>query len=132
MDTDTTQPRTTRPSAGRAGAELERLRHLAYLLDDAFRIPIVNYRFGIDSLIGLVPVIGDLAGFFVSAYLIYRARRLGAPSELQARMMAHSTLDLFIGSVPVVGDVLDFFIKPNRRSIRLLESYLESGMPATR
>lgn len=109
----------------KAEAELASLRRLAYLLDDAFRIPVINHPFGLDAVIGLVPVIGDLTGYLLSGYLIHRARKLGAPRDMQARMVAWATVDLAVGSVPVIGDVADFIIKPNRRAMRMLEQHLE-------
>lgn len=118
----------TRTTDPRVEQELEHLRRLAYLLDDAFRLPLVNHRFGIDAVMGLVPGIGDVGGFVLSAYLVARARRLGVPNRLLARMAARSALDLAVGSLPVVGDVADFVLKPNRRAIRTLERYLEERL----
>lgn len=105
--------------------ELEHMRRIAHLFDDAFRIPVVGYRFGLDPILGLVPVIGDFSAFLFSAYLIFRAARIGAPRSLLVRMGTFAVADLFIGSVPLVGDVLDFLIKPNTRVVRLLERWLE-------
>ena len=122
-------PRTHDPAPPRhdprTEKELERLRSLAYLMDEAFRIPVINHRFGIDAVMGLVPGIGDVSGFALSGWLIWRARRLGAPNRLLARMATRSAVDLAVGSIPLIGDVADFVIKPNRRSMRMLERYLD-------
>ena len=105
-------------------AELKRLRNLAYLLDNAFRIPVIDYRIGIEPIIGLVPVIGDTIGYLLAAYLIAQARRFGAPTSLIATMLGNATLDFVVGSIPVVGDIFDFLYKPNARNMRMLERYL--------
>ncbi len=104
--------------------ELEDLRRFARLLDEAFKIPIINYRVGLEPILGLVPVIGDFSGFLLSGYLIVRASRLGLPRELIVRMVVNALLDATIGSIPVVGDVFDFFWKVNKRNLRLVERYL--------
>lgn len=107
--------------------ELKRLRNLAYLLDNSIEIPIINYRIGIEPLIGLVPVAGDAIGYLMSAYLIWRARRFDAPPEMITRMFFYATLDFFVGSIPVVGDIFDFLFKPNARNVRMLERWLSES-----
>ena len=104
--------------------ELEDLRRFARLLDEAFKIPIINYRVGLEPILGLIPVLGDFSGFLLSGYLIVRAARLGLPRELVVRMIVNALLDAAIGSIPVVGDIFDFFWKVNKRNLRLVERYL--------
>lgn len=104
--------------------ELEELRRFARLLDEAFKIPIINYRVGLEPILGLIPVLGDFSGFLLSGYLIVRAARLGLPRELVVRMVVNALLDAAIGSIPVVGDIFDFFWKVNKRNLRLVERYL--------
>lgn len=104
--------------------ELDELRRFVRLLDEAFRIPVINYRVGLEPLIGLVPVIGDFSGFVLSGHLIVRAARLGLPRNLVVRMVVNALLDAAIGSIPVVGDVFDFFWKVNKRNLRILERHL--------
>ena len=104
--------------------ELRELRRFAHLLDEAFRIPIIGYRVGLEPILGLVPVIGDISGFLISGYLIVRAARLGLPRALVSRMILNAVLDASIGSIPIVGDIFDFFWKVNKRNIRLVERHL--------
>ena len=104
--------------------ELEELRRFARLLDEAFKIPIINYRVGLEPILGLIPVLGDFSGFLLSGYLIVLAARLGLPRELVVRMVVNALLDAAIGSIPVVGDIFDFFWKVNKRNLRLVERYL--------
>lgn len=120
-----------RPGAGAAQADearveatLRRLDRFAFLLDDAWRIPIIGRRIGLDSIVGLVPGIGDAVTGLVAIYPILEARRLGAPSGLLLRMLANIGADAALGIVPVAGDLLDFAFKANRRNVALLRRHL--------
>lgn len=104
--------------------ELAFLRRFVHLLDSSFRIPVIGYRVGLEPLLGLIPFVGDLSGFALSGYVIFRAARLGAPGGLIGRMVVNALIDAAFGSIPVVGDAFDFFWKANRRNLRLFERHL--------
>ncbi len=104
---------------------LSRLKNTAGLLDSRFRIPATNFRFGLDSIIGLIPGIGDVVGTVVSAWIVVEARRLGAPRRLILRMAWNVLVDSVLGAVPLVGDLFDAAWKSNNRNVALLERYLE-------
>jgi hypothetical protein len=104
---------------------LARLEMLAKLMDGAFVIPGTTIRFGLDGIIGLIPVAGDMIAGLVSTYLIWEAKQLGAPRWLLARMLANAFLDTAIGSVPVVGDAFDVLFRANMKNVALLRRYLE-------
>jgi hypothetical protein len=106
-------------------ASLLRLEQLAHLMDSAFVVPGINRRVGLDAVIGLVPIVGDIAGMAIASYIVYEARRLGAPRWLVWRMMANVALDGAIGTVPLAGDLLDAAYKANRRNVALLRRHLE-------
>lgn len=108
-----------------AADTLARLDGLASILDSAVRVPGTDIRIGVDALIGLVPIVGDLASKLISTYLIMEARRLGASRWLIARMAANTTLDAIVGVVPVVGDAFDIMYRANERNIRLLKGHIE-------
>lgn len=116
-------------------AELERrlarLQSLAWLLDDRFRVPGLGWRFGLDGLLGLVPVAGDAATAALAAYVVLEARRLGVPKRLLARMALNFGVDLAVGAIPVVGDLFDFRWKANRRNLALLMRHFGRDRPAT-
>lgn len=97
---------------------------LARLLDQAFRVPGTSWRFGLDPLLGLVPVAGDLISAALGAYGIVVAAQLGAPSSVMARMALNLFIDTAIGSIPVAGDLFDFAYKANTRNRMLLEKWL--------
>lgn len=109
--------------------ELRDLDRLAALLDTRFSIPGTRIRFGVDSLIGLVPGIGDVLVSLPALYIIVRAQRMGVPNTLLLRMAANLGIDLAVGAVPVLGDVFDVAFKANRRNVNLLKRHF--GEPAT-
>lgn len=104
---------------------LNRLRTIARLLDARFGIPGTRFRLGLDSILGLVPGIGDAATAAVSLYILVEARRLGVGVPTLARMGWNVAVDLGLGAVPLVGDVFDFFWKSNLKNMALLEADLE-------
>jgi Domain of unknown function (DUF4112) len=103
---------------------LKKLERLARLMDTAWRIPFTKWRFGLDSVVGLVPGAGDALNLGVSLYTLLLARKLGAPGGLLLRMAANAGIDFGLGSVPVVGDVFDMFYKSNTRNLKLLTDFL--------
>jgi hypothetical protein len=104
---------------------LRRLDALANLMDSAFVIPGTQVRMGLDGLIGLVPVIGDLITTAISSYILVEARRLGASRFTLARMAMNIAVDGVIGAVPVAGDVFDVAFRANRRNVKILREHLE-------
>jgi len=108
---------------------LRHVRHLALLLDSAFSIPGTNVTFGWDSLIGLIPGIGDAATAALSGYIILLSRRCGLSKWQTSRMVANTLVDLGIGIVPVVGDMYDVGWKANRKNVAILERHLHRRFP---
>lgn len=98
---------------------------LVRLMDDQFRIPIINVRFGLDPLIGLIPWLGDFVSFSISALIITAFVRHGVPFRIIMKMIANVVLDLLIGGIPVIGDVWDFFFKANRKNLQIARAYFE-------
>ena len=106
-------------------ARLQRIRSLVRMMDEAFTIPGTNFKVGMDSLIGLLPVAGDLVSAAVALYIVREAAQLGAPKWLLARMTWNVGVDAAVGAVPVAGDLFDVAWKANRKNLRLLERWLE-------
>ncbi|WP_375202051.1 DUF4112 domain-containing protein [Hyphococcus sp.] len=100
-----------------------RVEWLATFLDARYRIPGLGYRFGWDSILGLVPGVGDAAAGLMSAYLIWEARRAGAGFGLVLRMIYNLLVDTILGAVPVFGDIFDFAFKANLRNAELLKEH---------
>jgi len=104
---------------------LARLEALAKLLDVAFIVPGTNIRYGIDGLIGLIPVVGDIITTAISLWLVREARALGAPWHITARMLANVAVDGVVGLVPLAGDAFDVMFRANVKNIRLLRRWME-------
>jgi hypothetical protein len=102
-----------------------RLEALGRLMDGAFVLPGTNIRLGLDAIIGLVPVAGDVISGLLSSYLIWEARQLGASRWLIARMMGNTLLDTTIGAIPLVGDAFDLLFRANMKNMALLRRHME-------
>lgn len=113
-------PQTTTDTARR----LARLDRIADRLDTRYRIPGTPFRFGWDSILGLIPGAGDLITAGPAALFLLEGWRMGARKRVLARMTLNSAADLLIGGVPVLGDAFDLFFKANRRNLALLKAEL--------
>ncbi len=100
---------------------LLRLKILGERLDESIKIPGTDYKMGLDSIIGAVPVIGDLIGGVLSTYILYSGIKLGAPPKIVAQMATNIAIDFAIGSIPIIGDIFDIIWKANVKNIELIE-----------
>jgi hypothetical protein len=104
---------------------LARFEMLAKLLDIAFILPGTKIRYGLDGIIRLIPVVGDLVAMAFSLWLVREARALGAPWYVTARMLGNVAVDGVVGMVPLAGDAFDVLFRANMRNVRLLRRWLE-------
>ena len=104
-------------------ATLRRLRWLANFLDTAVALP-GGFRFGADSLIGLLPVGGDVATTAIACYFVYEGKRLGLPKSAIAAMMGNVALGLVMGVTPLLGDLADTWFKANVRNLAIIEKHV--------
>jgi hypothetical protein len=108
---------------------LNHIRRLSRLMDNAIRIPGIGFRIGLDPIIGLIPGAGDIISTGFSAYIIYLAARFGLPREILQKMIFNIALEATVGSVPLVGDLFDAYYKSNIRNLALLEQHLQVAEP---
>jgi len=108
------------------------IRTLARMLDSAVKIPGTGIRFGAESVFGLIPVVGDIAGAALSGYIVLASARLGAPPSTIVRMMVNIGIDTVVGAVPILGDLFDVGWRANMRNVELLDTHLVgvAGVPA--
>jgi Domain of unknown function (DUF4112) len=104
---------------------LRNLKRIARFMDAGWGIPYTRFRFGADSLIGLVPGGGDLATMLVSLYLVVKAHEMGAPKNLLLRMLGNVAIDTGIGSVPILGDIFDAMFMSNVKNMQLLTEFIK-------
>ncbi|SDY35374.1 DUF4112 domain-containing protein [Citreimonas salinaria] len=102
---------------------MARLAHLANKLDSRFSV--LGIRFGYDSILGLIPGIGDVATTVPAAWIVFEGHRMGARPSVVARMAANTGIDFVVGGIPLIGDLFDVGFKANRRNIALLRRELE-------
>jgi hypothetical protein len=103
--------------------EVEHLRRVSQFLDSAIRIPGTNYRFGADSLSGLLPGIGDFLSAVFSVYIVYKAYILGVSISGIIRMSITIVIDTIVGVIPLLGDLFDVGWKANNKNVKLLEEH---------
>ncbi len=107
-------------------AKLNHLRRLSYLWDKSLSVPGTSFRVGLESLVGILPVGGDIVGMVLSTYILLQAVQLGLPKAVLVRMVLNIVLDGVVGSVPILGDLFDTAWKANTRNVNLLEAHLRS------
>jgi hypothetical protein len=111
---------------------LEFVRAFATVMDEAFTIPGTRLKVGLDSILGLLPGIGDLGSAAISAFLFRSAHRLRVPTIVQMRMLLNILIDTLLGLVPFVGDFLDVVHKANAKNAALIVNAVENRRTAAR
>ena len=109
-----------------------RVEALEKLLERAFHIPGTKIPFGLDSIIGLVPVLGDLITAAMGAYIVWEARNLGMSKWQLIRMTANVGIDTAIGAIPIAGDAFDLVWRSNSKNLRIIKKHLDKHHPGTR
>lgn len=139
MDTTTNRrpdaPRVmtmTLPTGTDAASVRARVTAMEHLLERSFVIPGVNVPVGLDALIGLIPVLGDIVTTAMGAYIVWEARNLGMPKWKLARMGLNVLFDTAIGAIPVVGDAADFVFRSNSKNLRIILRHIDKHHPEAR
>ena len=116
----TTTENTTPP-------KIKWLDTVSSFLDNQFRIPGTETRFGLDFIIGLIPGAGDIASFGISSVLVLTMVRYGASGRVILQMLWNIILDTTVGAIPILGDIFDLYYKSNRRNFELLKKHYGDG-----
>lgn len=109
-----------------------RVEALERVLERSFTVPGINRPVGLDAIVGLVPVAGDLLSAAMGAYIVWEARNLGLPKWKLLRMAGNVAFDTALGAVPVAGDLFDFLFRSNSRNLRIIKRHLDRHHPETR
>ena len=110
----------------------QRVETLEVLLERSIVVPGINMPIGLDSIVGLVPVIGDVITAAMGAYIVWEGRNLGMSRWQLLRMAGNVGFDALIGMVPVLGDAADFVFKSNSRNLKIIRKHLDKHHPSTR
>ena len=109
-----------------------RVEAMEKVLERAFVIPGINRPIGLDSIVGLVPVVGDFVTALMGAYIVWEARNLGMSKLQLTRMAANVGIDTLVGLIPGPGDVFDFFWRSNSKNLKIIRKHLDKHHPGTR
>lgn len=120
------------PTGNDPASVRKRIEAMEQLLERSFTIPGVNYPIGLDSIVGLVPVVGDLVTAAMGAYMIWEAKNIGLPKWKLYRMAGNVAVDTALGAVPLVGDAFDLLFRSNTRNLKIVKRHLDKHHPAAR
>lgn len=104
----------------------QRIKRLAWFLDSSIRLP-GGFRIGAESIIGLIPGVGDVIGALASSYIIVEAAKLGVTKGTLVKMIKNVLLEAIVGTIPIMGDIFDMAFKANMRNYKLLESHMTTS-----
>jgi len=107
--------------------QLQKIAVVTKLMDSQFKIPGTNFSFGLDPLIGLIPGLGAVIDYVISAYLLVSMVQNGASNKVIAKMILNISIDGIGGLIPVLGNIFDFFYKANRKNLVLAVEHFEEG-----
>ena len=104
---------------------LERdLAKFANMMDSVVRIPFTKQGVGADAALSTIPVAGDVAGFVLTCYAIYKAKQIGVPQSKLNSVMKLAMVDAVVGFIPVIGTVFDIFIRPSRKALTIVHEHI--------
>ena len=109
----------------------KRIEAMEHLLERSLVIPGTKFPIGLDAIIGLVPIIGDLVAAAMGAYIVWEAKNLGLPKWKLWRMAGNIAIDGAIGAVPLVGDAFDVVYRSNTKNLRIVKKHLDTHHPHT-
>jgi hypothetical protein len=117
----------TPTSSFNANDRLRWVESISRIMDSQFRVPGTSWRFGLDPIMSLIPVVGGIPSLAVSGVLILTMMRHGASGNVAVRMVLNVLLDTLIGAIPIIGNIFDFAYKANDRNVRLLRAHYAEG-----
>lgn len=120
------------PLGRNAAAVRQRIEALEKVMERSFHIPVLNQPVGLDAVVGLIPVAGDVVAAGLGLYLVWEARNLGMSRWHLARMVSNVGFDTLLGAVPVAGDLFDFVFRSNSRNLKIIRKYLDKHHPETK
>ena len=110
----------------------QRVEALEKVLERSFNLPGTKQPVGLDAVVGLIPVAGDVIGAAVGLYLVWEARNLGLSKFKLARMLANVGFDTAVGAIPIAGDLFDFVFRSNSKNLKMIRRHLDKHHPHTR
>lgn len=120
------------PGMGRDPASIrQRIEMMERVLEGAMMVPGTRFRVGLDAMLGVIPVVGDLISAALGAWIVWEARNLGMSKWQLIRMGTNVGVDTVIGAIPLVGDAFDLVFRSNTRNLRIIRKHLDRYHPQT-
>lgn len=105
--------------------QLERdLAKFANMMDSVVRIPFTKQGVGADAALSTIPVAGDIAGFVLTCYAVYKAKQIGVPQQKLNGVIKLAVMDAVVGFIPVAGTIFDIFIRPSRKALNVVHDHI--------
>lgn len=109
----------------------QRIEMMEQVLENAITLPGTRFRVGLDAIVGVIPVLGDLISAAMGAWIVWEARNLGLSRWQLIRMSSNVAVDTAIGAIPILGDAFDIMFRSNTRNLRIIRKHLDKHHPAT-
>ena len=119
------------PTGRDAASVRRRVEALEHLLEGLFTIPGTKRKVGLDVILDVLPIGGDVVGAAMGAYMVWEARNLGMSKTQMARMFGNVGTDFLLGLIPFVGAIPDFFFRSNTRNLRIIKKHLDKHHPSS-
>ena len=110
----------------------QRVEAMEKVLERLVVIPGINKPVGLDVILDVVPVVGDIAAAALGAYIVWEAKNLGMSKWQISRMAGNVGVDWLLGLIPFVGAIPDFFFRSNTRNLKIIKRHLDKHHPGTR
>ena len=110
----------------------QRIEALERLLEGLFEVPGLGRKVGLDAIVGLIPVAGDVITAGMGLYLVWEARNLGMPKWQLWRMAGNVGIDSLLGAVPLAGDLFDLVYRSNSKNLKIIRKHLDRHHPSTK
>ena len=110
----------------------KRVEAMEHLLERSFTVPGTNYPIGLDTIVGLVPVLGDIVTAAMGSYIVWEAKNLGLPKWKLWHMLGRVGFDTALGAVPLIGDAFDVIYRSNTKNLKTIKRHLDKHHPETR
>lgn len=119
------EPASSKKLSQQEVIRLERdLAKFANMMDSVVRIPFTRQGVGADAALSTIPVAGDIAGFVLTCYAIYKAKQIGVPQAKLNGVMKLAVMDAVVGFIPVAGTIFDVFIRPSRKALDVVHTHI--------
>ena len=106
----------------------QRVEAMEKLLEHLFVIPGTRRDVGLDVILDVVPIVGDIAAAALGAYIVWEAKNLGMSKWQMARMSGNVGMNWLLGLlsvVPIVGVIPTLLFRSNTRNLKIIKRHLE-------